>query len=69
VKTEDVSLTYVLALAVVVLITVVCLLALIALSIVEPNPTDSQSTVMDIVGHGFTAGLGGLLGILGGKLA
>ena len=68
-KVENVSVPYVIALVMVILTTLVCLVAMILLSVFEPNPTDSQSNVMNIVGHGFTAGLGGLLGILGGKLA
>ena len=64
-----VSVTYVIALVVVVLVTIFCLAGAIALSIIEPKPTDSQSKVLDWVGHGFTLGLGGLLGIISGKLA
>lgn len=66
---ENVSVAYVIALVVVIGITLICLAATIILSVVEPHPTDSQITVMDLLSHGFTAGLGGLLGILGGKLA
>jgi len=69
VEATKVSVAYTVALIVVIAITLVCLLAMIVLSVMVPDPTASQSDVMSIIGHGFTAGLGGLLGIIGGKLA
>lgn len=45
--------TYVIALVVVIVL--ICLLAMIGLSVFEPHPTDSQPTVMDVVSYGSPA--------------
>ncbi len=57
---------------IIVIVTVlmfVCLVLWVVLAIVIAAPTPSEATLIDGVSRGFTACLGAILGLLGGKLA
>lgn len=56
-------------LTIVVVLTFVCLALMVILGIAIPNPTESQKSLMDTVSKAFTACLGALFGVIGGKLA
>jgi hypothetical protein len=60
---------YNIILAVVVLITLGCLVGMVAMGLLIPDPTPSQVKLQDGLQQGFTAGLGGLIGLLVGKVA
>jgi hypothetical protein len=56
------------ALIAVTLLTVLLLALWVVLAVAIPVPTHSEETLIEGVSHAFTAGFGGLLGLLGGKL-
>jgi uncharacterized membrane protein len=56
-------------LATIIILTFVCLALMVVLGIAIPDPTETQKSLMDTVSKAFTACLGALFGVIGGKLA
>jgi hypothetical protein len=63
------SATFSNAIVLVAILTGICLLVWVGFAAFVPNPTSSQSALIEGVSHGFSGGFGALIGLLGGKLA
>jgi hypothetical protein len=64
---EPLSKLYRLILIAVIVFTGLCLVGLVSLGFTWPEPTTSQQKTLDVLIHGFTTGLGCLVGLLVGK--
>lgn len=65
----DLGVAFSLTLRAVIVLTFMLLVLWVTISLLVPDPNRSVSTLIDGISHAFTACLGGLLGLLGGKLA